>query len=187
MMGAFPPWGFELAPRLDDGETSLSFIETGTLTGATAKLALFAGFAVWTTEADPRVYAKLFTDHHIAPYPARLRTYCLQSDIFLRWLFENNHMPSLLWLDAHWCGPHSHTMSDPQCNLRAELDTIRVFFRRRDVILIDDARLFTHRPVPSELDPDEWPMLEEIIAALPRHEVTVRDDVIVCIPRKEMT
>jgi hypothetical protein len=157
MMGAFPPWGFELAPRLDDGETSLSFIETGTLTGATAKLALFAGFAVWTTEADPRVYAKLFTDHHIAPYPARLRTYCLQSDIFLRWLFENNHMPSLLWLDAHWCGPHSHTMSDPQCNLRAELD------------------------------PEEWPMLDEIIAALPRHEVTVRDDVIVCIPRKEMT
>jgi len=175
-MGDVPSWAAELAP-------SKLFVETGTLRGVSAhKMFMDYDMDVWTCEGSLDVYRKLFTEDLLEE---GVTAVCLSSEIFLDWWFKQAYGPALLWLDARWCGPYSNTQAQPQCNLRAELGVIAHYPQRRDVILIDDAPLFLRTRFPSELDATQWPTWDEIVAALPRHDLYIRDDVIVCQPKKE--
>lgn len=189
-----PPWARDLHPGRGVPGREMWFLETGTLRGVSARLAASWGWRVWTAEADVPVYRKLFSDP-VGPgaLPANIMPFCLHGDDMLALWFQEgrdigghpaDHDPALIWLDAHWCGPHSNTLADPQCSLRDELSELAFWFASRAcVILIDDARMFTRLPLPPELDPKQWPVLAEIRGRLPHHDVTERDDVLVCLPK----
>jgi hypothetical protein len=84
----------------------------------------------------------------------------------------------VFWLDGHWSAGDTAGEGD-ECPLLEELATIGP----QHAILIDDARLFIEPPPPPH-DPSQWPTLEQVMAALAQREVTIREDVVVALPRR---
>lgn len=94
-------------------------------------------------------------------------------------------VPTLYFLDGHWCeGPTSG--ADDQCPL---LDELRALGGGHpdDCIVIDDARFFLSAP-PPPFDPDRWPSVVEVLAAVqaahPSHHVAVVNDQIYAVPAR---
>lgn len=83
--------------------------------------------------------------------------------------------PTLFWLDGHFCaGPSARGKSDTP--IAAEVQSILARPPARDVVLIDDARLFTGR--------DDYPTLDEIrthVAQLRPGAVFAVEDDIICL------
>lgn len=89
---------------------------------------------------------------------------------------------TLFWLDAHWCG-EATAGKEYQCPL---LDEIAVVAPHLDqhFVMIDDARLFLHPPLPPE-DPSHFPTLCQVTDALRTHHepyILVFEDVIMAFP-----
>lgn len=92
--------------------------------------------------------------------------------------------PTLFWLDAHWCVSEGTAGEKSQCPLLAELAALRPL-GERDVVLIDDARLFLAPPgAPHETS--DWPsffqILEQVRALSGAHELMVLNDTILVYP-----
>lgn len=92
--------------------------------------------------------------------------------------------PAIIWLDAHWNGPApAGGGEDDECPL---LEEIRVVNRSpfQNVVLVDDARLFTSPPPPPH-KPDQWPDLWAVLSALmaaPDRYIAICEDVIIAVP-----
>jgi hypothetical protein len=92
-------------------------------------------------------------------------------------------VPTLYWLDAHWCTGAS-AGSDDQCPLLPELEAIGSG-NPNDCLLIDDARLFAAAPPPPHI-PEQWPTLVQVFDKIrsfhPDHHVTIASDMVIAVP-----
>ncbi len=152
------------------------FIEGGTYQGNTAKWA--AGhfqqvFTIENSDAMRKIAAENLKD--------TARVTMLAGD-------TRNHLEPLLaanddllfWLDAHWSGGLTFGEGS-ECPLLEELSTIFAQSRNQ-AILIDDARLFLSPP-PRPHQIDQWPTLQEVVAAIPSGwDLVCHDDVLIIIP-----
>lgn len=150
-----------------------TLVETGTNVGNSAARAAPLFERVVTIERDPTLHATARSRH------ADLRN--------VEWVLGDSREvlpqldlsePTVFWLDGHWSAGDTAGEGD-ECPLLEELATIGP----QHAILIDDARLFVEPPPPPH-DPSQWPTLEQVIAALDNREVTIREDVVVALPRR---
>ncbi len=81
--------------------------------------------------------------------------------------------PALFWLDAHFPGAHSGAEYDAEKNLRRRLpledEVALIALRRkgiRDVLLIDDARIYQPGPYGAGDLPPDWPPLKGVQRSL---------------------
>lgn len=94
-------------------------------------------------------------------------------------------VPTLFFLDGHWSGGPTagHGMECPV------LDELEVLANGHpdDCLFVDDARLFAAPPPPPH-DPAQWPTLLEVFdavrAAMPRHHVTLLEDLVIAVPAR---
>jgi len=77
--------------------------------------------------------------------------------------------PVLFWLDAHFPGAHSGAEYDAEADVKTrlpledEIDLIRqARGKARDILLIDDARIYINDPSQSANLPDDFPGLQGI-------------------------
>jgi len=95
---------------------------------------------------------------------------------------ELGNRNAVFWLDGHWSGGET-AGADNECPLLHELACLGN--RERDIILIDDARLFLCAPPPPHR-PSEWPGIADVVDALSRRRgrphLQVLDDVIFAVP-----
>lgn len=162
-----------------------TFVETGTYKGATARWASAHFDEVYTIEAyAPRIEAWYQHPDYIH---ARHNTHLVEGDsrVKLGELLARLDRPTLLWLDAHWCGDgakEAHAIGD-ECPLREELAAVLAdSWAAKHVIMIDDARLFTD-PIPYPHDPTQWCSYAEIQMLLAGREVFIDQDIIYGLPR----
>ena len=164
----------ELALELAQAAGIVDFVETGTYKGDTTRWAAENFERVITIEAYKPRYTK--TKSALKA----LKNITLVNDDS-RNLYK--HMPegaAVLWLDAHWCGDYEKSLGTPgECPLIDELYAVR----ESDIILIDDARLFTSPP-PRPHDPAQWPDLASVRLALPGRYIAIYNDVIIAVPQK---
>jgi hypothetical protein len=159
-----------------------TFVETGTFLGGTA---------AWAS----RHFRRVVTTENASEFHRRARErYAACANVEFVFGHSGERLPEIVsalegptifWLDAHWSGGDTFG-ADEQCPI---LDELRAVNRspHENVILIDDARLFTSPPPPPN-DPAQWPTICEIIAALgqgphPRFSV-VDSDVVVSVPER---
>lgn len=172
----------ELVAKLHATQPFAAFVETGTFRGDTAR---------WASEVFPTVHTvekfpKNFEDAKGVLQNCPNVTCHLgdSADVVPRILETFPNQPLLFWLDAHFCGFGSAGVNQ-QCPLPKELSALRK--RSRDVILIDDARLFLSAPPPPN-EPSQWPGLPQICDEFrgwpDRRWIQVVDDIIFCVPEE---
>ena len=160
------------------------FVETGTFRGDTAEWASRHFKRVTTVERSP--------EHHLAA-SARLSAFanvrCVlgSSEECLAGILPFVAPHALFWLDAHWCGGKSSTAGkDAACPVLQEISAInRAGFDQ--IILIDDARLFTNAH-SSLYDDGSFPGIGEVMSLLNidnKRYTIITDDVIVSLPAAE--
>lgn len=93
-------------------------------------------------------------------------------------------VPTLFWLDAHWCAAEHSLDEDSQTPLLLELSAIGSL-NPASVILIDDARLYLcPPPKPHRLGP--WPDIHDVVKALYtlswEHRLMICNDVLIFYP-----
>lgn len=142
------------------------FIETGTFRGAMVQAVQHAFKHVYSIELDHGLYADAHQRFANLEHVQILHGF---SSFYLRQICPTINKPILFWLDAHYSGEGTaRGLEDTP--IFEELDIIS---RRnqRDVILIDDARLFGS---------NGWPSLDDLIASLDNlhREMTIQDDII---------
>ncbi len=113
-------------------------VETGTSHGETVQACLGTFSKIWSIELSPRFAAGAQT--RFASY-THVRIIQGDSGKLLPDVIPQLSQPTLFWLDGHYCGEHT-ARGDTECPVLAELDAIFSGHPGRDVILIDDARLF---------------------------------------------
>jgi hypothetical protein len=157
------------APRVDGA----TLIETGTLYGQTIWAAKDAYRRIISIELDPRLAERArrrFRRHsHVSIVTG-------DSGRVMGQVLKSVRGPCVFWLDGHYSWGVT-AQGEKQTPIMAELDHIfarPAFEGRRDVLLIDDARLFDGH--------DDYPTLnalgQHILAKRPRWTVEVEDDVI---------
>lgn len=154
-----------------------AFIESGTFMGRTTRWASSHFRAVFTIERHRPLFdahsAALKSLGNVTPLLGDTRDYL---SILAKGLEE---FSALYWLDAHWSGQGTAGEGD-ECPLLDELASLSN--RSRDVILIDDARLFLCAP-PLPHSANAWPNIAQIIEVLgPTRHVQIVEDVIVAVP-----
>lgn len=159
---------------------STIFVETGTHFGRTTRWAAAHFEAVHTIERSDALFhrysGELSKIKGVIPYQG-------DSRLILPQIVDQIHgRRAVYWLDGHWSGGETAGEQD-ECPLLAELACLPV--DGKDIILIDDARLFLCAP-PLPHDPSQWPTIPEILDALPAAYkgslFQVVDDVIFIVP-----
>lgn len=145
------------------------FVETGTAGGDTTEMAASSFNHVWTCDIDGRLVArakKRLQDYNNVTVSME------SSPSFLRVIKPALILPTMYWLDAHWCG--GPTKPKKECPLIEELQAIGSFHPQgavakqrgyHSVIIIDDANLLESPPPPPH-DPKQWPTLGDVQNAL---------------------
>jgi hypothetical protein len=144
-----------------------TLIETGTFEGEMVRRCRPHFARVVTLELDPghasRAARRFAGDADVEVWQG-------DSGTLLPEVLRTVHEPALFWLDGHFSGAGTArgALDTP---LAAELGTIAARGERRDVVLIDDARL---------LGSGDYPTLEGVAAMLgvPVTRLTVDDDVV---------
>jgi hypothetical protein len=113
-------------------------VETGTFFGETVAAALNSFEKIWSIELAPALAAaakKRFETHqHVQIIEG-------DSSKVLKQIMPKLDKSTLFWLDGHYCDPGT-AKGDVECPILDELDAVFSGSPQRDVILIDDARLF---------------------------------------------
>lgn len=95
-------------------------------------------------------------------------------------------VPTLFWLDAHWCVGEHTAGADSQSPLLGELRAIKQL-HAESVVLIDDARLYLCAP-PKPHRYSDWPGLHDVVQALfalsTAHRLCICNDVIMFYPAR---
>ena len=157
------------------------FIETGSAQGGTVAQMVDLFGEIHTIEWDPgnhEACARNFSGrHHVHCHLGS------SPDVLPRVM--DRARKTLFFLDAHYRSLGRHEM-DPargECPLLAELAAITaVDWASPPMIIIDDAHEFAGGRSPA-FDPAQWPTLDQIRAATPAHDLTIRNDMIYCTPR----
>ena len=161
-----------------------SWIETGTYLGDSICAALAAGFPrIRSVEFDPGLAARARA--RFMPY--RNVTILQGSSPEMLTQLIDAGSRTTFWLDAHFQGGPA-TQQDRrygECPLLAELAAIRsAGWTTLPIVAIDDAHMFIAETLPRGFTPSEWPILEQIRAALlPGYEVDIENNVVWAIPR----
>lgn len=140
------------------------FVETGTCDGRTAQFASLIFDRVWTIEVDP-------AKHHDASVGllqgvGNVQQVLGDSAVVLpKILDEIGDRPTMLYIDAHWCGGERCTKTE--CPIVAEMLALRPRFEAgiNDVVIVDNASMFLTKPLPPHRA-DDWPHISEVVAAL---------------------
>jgi hypothetical protein len=156
-----------------------TFVETGTFRGETARWAAGEFARVYTVERSQPLYQQ--AAEQLCEYSNIISEYDDTRAFLIKALA--NISAAIFWLDAHWSGGWETAGIDDQCPL---LDELRILAPSldRNVLLIDDARLF-ESPLPPPHKAEQWPNLEQILAAASAVRpifYDVVDDVIVIAP-----
>ncbi len=153
------------------------FIETGTFQGGTTRWAAKHFGNVHTIEKSKKLFERYSGDLNKIK---GIQTHFGDSrEVLPQIIDEISDESAVFWLDGHWSGGETAGEND-ECPLTGELAALKS--RRRDIILIDDARLFLSAP-PLPHDPSQWVNLQEIFRLLPENSfVQIIDDVIFSIP-----
>jgi hypothetical protein len=134
-----------------------SFVETGTLHGTTALLASSLIPNVHTIEIYPPMYEKAMPE---VKHNKNIHRYLGSSVEIIPKILPTLPGPTMFYLDGHWCGFGERL--GKECPVLEELALLSD--RQGDVIIIDDARLFLAPPGPPHR-PEEWPTIDEVVAA----------------------
>ena len=156
------------------------FIETGTYQGKTTKWASQYFESVYTIERAENLYRQYSPELSllagVRPVPGDSR------EVLPGILEEVAQREAVVWLDGHWSGGDTAGAAD-ECPLLDELACLAG--RDRDIILIDDARLFLCAP-PRPHAPSQWPTISYVTAMFSKFKrqpfVQIVDDVIFAIP-----
>lgn len=145
------------------------FVETGTWRGDTvAKIAPYVGRAV-TIELDQALFEAARERFADAP---TIEVIHGDSGDVIGELLPGLESPAVFWLDGHYSGPGTG-LGSRETPIAAELGHVLAGADRRDVVLIDDARLFGHAP--------DYPTIDEIrtqvLERWPDAAFTVKDDI----------
>jgi hypothetical protein len=172
-VGSFPK---QLAIDLRDRLGLVRAVETGTFTGATARMLSELFDQTVTIERSDEYYARAREVLGELPNVRQVHGHSAEE----LGPIAREGGPTIYWLDAHWSGMDTAGSDDPAPLLR-EL-TAMGGGDARDCIVIDDAREFAATP-------DEgWPELVEVLDAIraqrPATHVTVVHDLIVAVPRE---
>jgi hypothetical protein len=173
-MGSFPR---QLAADLRDRLEIRRVVETGTYTGATARVLGGMFDSVITIERSDDYYERARANLSRMPNVRQIHGHSGEK---LATVAADAAGPTLYWLDAHWSGGDTAGSDDPVPLMR-ELDAIGAG-DPRDCILIDDARDFATSPDA------RWPSLVEILDKVrvhrPGNHVTVIHDLIMSVPQE---
>lgn len=182
-MGSVIAFPYEEALAVAEQRGITDFVETGTFVGVTARWAAEHFTEVHTIELSEPLYDAQATAAYAQRYglwPANVTAWLGDSRQILpkikRYYACIGEPPMMYWLDGHWDGTDQTAGRHDQCPLLGELACIGP----KDVVLIDDARLFL---TPNQPPFVGWPSFAEVVAALGDRVVTVKDDVIWGIPR----
>ena len=160
-----------------------AFVETGTFQGRSALWASKHFAAVYTIEKSDALFA--LHEEGLAQLPGVKPLHGDSRVLLPGVLAELGARSALFWLDGHWSGEGT-AGADDECPLLGELACLAG--RERDLILIDDARLFLGAP-PRPYRPAAWPTIADVLDALPgsqrRWFVQIVDDVIFCVPAQD--
>jgi hypothetical protein len=151
-----------------------TFVETGTYQGDTVDAVRSMCAAVWSIELSP-VLAERARERFAADPTVRI----LEGDsgvILPAKVLPNLDGPALFWLDGHWTEGADTARGPVDTPLVAELQAI-LRRRERDVILVDDVRMFGTGHYPS-LDK----VAEMVRSATPARELQVADDIARVVP-----
>lgn len=149
------------------------FVETGTCNGDTSLLAALVFDEVLTVDIshvyDDQAHGKL------AHYPHVKRSYG-DSPEWLAQVAPASGVPTVYWLDAHWCGQDERL--GPECPIMRELAAIGPL-RDCDVIVCDEADFFVGGPYQivgrgRSHRPEEWPSYQEIAALVAGWQPTAK-------------
>ena len=160
------------------------FVETGTASGDSARLASSMFKKIWTIEVvegrqdmDDSGSISFLVGNSVDWLPQIIKQ-------LIKHKGEDETQYVLFYLDAHYSDIVPNESDIPECPL---LDEIKAVAEYGDdaIIIIDDARLFFGNP-PYPHDPTQWPSICEIFILLkekfPYHHITITDDYILAIP-----
>jgi len=157
-----------------------TFIETGTFQGNTAVWASNYFEDISTIEFSEKIFKETTTKFRNVP---NINFLFGDSRVLIPQIIPSLSMPSVFWLDSHWCGGHSYGEED-QCPLLDEIEEINKSGLEH-FIFIDDARLFTSPPpLPNHIE--GWPTIDQVIQVLQsKHEyyIAIFEDVIIAVPQ----
>jgi hypothetical protein len=126
------------------------FVETGTYSGETVQAGLSTFRRIWSIELSPEFAAAAKKRFASQPH---VRIIHGDSGKLLREVVPQLDQPTLFWLDGHYCGDHT-AKGATECPILSELDAVFSGHAASDVILIDDARLFTGK--------NDYPSIQEL-------------------------
>jgi hypothetical protein len=156
--------------RFADAASRRVFVETGTFYGDMLAAVEHDFSRLYSIELHPRL-ARLAARRFMGD--PRVSIIAGDSATALEPLLRSIAAPCVIWLDGHYSGPLTARGEGDTPVLR-ELDAILRCGTTRDVILIDDARLFGQDPA--------YPSIAEVErrarGAHPEWSVTVEDDIV---------
>ena len=160
-----------------------SFVETGTFTGNTTRWASKHFAYVYTIEKSDVLYRKF--NEELKQLGGVKPLFGDTRDVLPATISEIGDENAVFWLDAHWSDGVT-AGADNECPLLDELAYL--LDRNRDIIMIDDARLFLCAP-PLPHKPSEWPGIADIAELLSgsgtKRFMQIIDDVVIIIPDEE--
>lgn len=147
------------------------FVETGTYFGETVQFVLDTFNKIWSVELAPQLASA--AQKRFAPH-GHVQIIQGDSGQVLKQIMPQWDRSTLFWLDGHWNHDEVTARGDTVCPVLAELDAVFSGHPERDVILIDDARIFS-----GQGDYPSMTQLRDYVAArLKQHQFYVADDVI---------
>lgn len=160
------------------------FVETGTFQGDTLETARKFFPKCHSVEMSPQLHEKAVRRF---AGDSKVEVHLSNSPAFLgKFRDEFAAIPTLFWLDAHWCVADETSGEDSQTPLIEEIRAIHKL-HPDSVVLIDDARLYLCAP-PAPHRVSDWPELDEVARALfalsDSHRLVVYNDVFVFYPKR---
>lgn len=170
----------ELILQLQEQYQLRNFIETGTYYGATAVWAASHFAHVVTIERSKELYEA--TRSRLSRI-ANITFICDDSSSAIRKLAPGLAVPSVFWLDAHWSRGDTWKGAE-ECPLLGEIQAIHES-PYTHFLFIDDARLLVSPP-PEPHRIEDWPRIDEVIAALgsgkKEYYIVIIEDGIIAVP-----
>jgi hypothetical protein len=159
-----------------------NFAETGTYLGDTLEMALSLFPECHSAELSQNLYAA--AAKRFAGRPGVHLFHGGSPDFLMANRDQFAAIPTVFWLDAHWCSGGDTAGMESQSPLIEELHAIGRL-HPKSVVLIDDARLYLATPqAPHRVS--DWPDFHAVVLAIlklsPVHRLMVWNDVILFYP-----
>jgi hypothetical protein len=153
----------EFVDYLSINNNQYSFIETGTFKGGS--IDLVKNYVLEIHSCEP---AKLYYDYSRNKFcdDKKVNIYNVTSIEMLSMKF-NKDQRFLYWIDSHYKGEGTYGIDNP-CPLMDEMSIVLPKLKVEDILLIDDARLFTMPAFKNRFE--LWPDLIDIANIIKKYE-----------------